>query len=159
MGYIPALFVVFSGGLLWGIVVYNNLKTRLETLHKKLEKIRVTILERNASIQAVLTEAIPSEMGDFVDDPFVKVQSLEYNLDGRFLAEEGKVRIWLKDFIQKLKNQNFNQEELAYLTRSIAEADRALVDFSNFTKQYNSLVETKPTSFMASILGFKKINL
>src|SRR6188768_341320 len=104
MGYIPAILVLFSGVFLWGIVVYNSLKARLNILLYKLDRIKLMVSERNAALQAILNEAHPSELGNFVDDPFTKVQAIEYSTSSRFLEEESKVKVWLSAFLEVLKD-------------------------------------------------------
>jgi hypothetical protein len=159
MGYIPAFLVLFSGGFLWGIVVYNSLKARLNILIHKLEKIKLLVNERNTAIQAILNEAHPSELGNFVDDPFLIVQAIQYSTDTYFLQGEGKAKLWLSGFLELLRDHNYNAESITFLQHKISDVNKELVEYARFGKQYNSIIDSKPTSFMASLLRFKKISL
>jgi hypothetical protein len=159
MGYIPAFLVLFSGGFLWGIVVYNSLKARFNFLLHKLEKIKLLVNERNAAIQAILNEAHPSELGDFVDDPFLSVQTIQYSTNTYFLQEEGKAKLWLSNFLEHLKDNNYNAESVTFLQHKISDVNKELAEYARFGKQYNSIIDSKPTSFMAFLLRFKKVSL
>jgi hypothetical protein len=159
MGYIPALFVLFSGGFLWGIVVYNSLKARLNILLHKLEKIRLLVNERNLAVQAILNEAEPSQVGNFVDDPFLKLQEIEYSIRNNFIDEESKAKLWLNNLQDVLKNYNFRAEGISFLKDKMNDLNRELLEYVKYARQYNSMIESKPTSFMAALLNFKKVSL
>jgi hypothetical protein len=157
MGYIPALFVLFSGGFLWGIVVYNSLKARLNILLHKLEKIKLVVRERNLALQAILNEAQPSEIDNFIDDPFVRLTSVQYSVESDFIDEESKAKLWLSNFLEVLKDNNYKTESILFLKERISEVNKELLEYVRYGKQYNSIIDSKPTSYMASFLRFKKV--
>lgn len=159
MGYVPAIFVILGGFFLWGIVVHNSLKSQIAILKARLEKLKEASLERNRILQALFNELAPLELSEINQDYLVKAQSIPYDLNRFFMPDEIKTYLWTEKIIESLKSKGYNQEQFRLLSEVSSTVRNEIKEFSKVAHSYNKLVNTKPTSFMASTLQFQEIPL
>jgi|GEM_PF-1174466 len=153
MGFLPVFVVLFSAVLLWTMIGYSSLKRyRNQALEAALYAHQLQ-LELIADVDG---------MEGFTDK--LKLELLE-KLESDML--QGKNLNDLKADLLSLQNaqKSFEEEELkgieAMMLKSISEKALKVNELKRINKaaarSLNQLVKEKPTSFLASIFGFKSI--
>lgn len=159
MGYIPGLLVIFGGCFLWGILVHSTLKGKWDFLKQQLAKVKDTVAERDRILQALFNEVTPLDLDHINSKYLIYLQSLTYNLNSLFVKEEHKAFEWVNKLVHALIAKGYPEQNLRLLEDISSKLKMELKDYQKAAKSYNQLIESKPTSFMASALKFEKVAL
>lgn len=159
MGYIPTLLVILGAGFLWGIVVYNSLKSQIQILEYRLEQLKAASTERNRILQALFNELTPVQLAGINQEFLITAQSIPYDLKRFFMPDEMKAYFWTEKIIHSLKAKGFSEDQFSLLSEITEVVRKEIKEFSRAANNYNKLITAKPTSYMASTLHFQEIPL